>query len=635
MNHVRKNDVQIYFRSGALLVEVIIALSLGILFAVAIVKMGLGTFDSIRNSRDQLVATHYASDGIEAIRTIARQKFSLLEEGTHGVNFGTSYSLSGTGNTLGKYWRSLTLSPVYRYGSGSAILNPADPDTILANGGWKDIQAFVVDSVVEWNEVLRTRQVSIQFVVTKWFTYPLQEVEVGTGGLYHGTQWDNAITLANQPTFSPPAEIGFVSGPTGEAIIKMLVDASEDFLYVITAEGTVTLYSLETESTGTLVEIASTSLLATLSDAVLIGDYLYVASTSNSSEVSVLNTGDLSLVRTWDLPGNSDVLSTNKSVDEQWLLIGRENGETGTASGDVLLLTPDPLEASPIMWQKDTGYDVSSIVSYTSDWVIFGTNRTENELGFLQISNMNISECNLQGAQLISDIGIMENTIILSRRSGVDDTLSAFTLSPADPSNCNTYDTPIWSNGISGTDMEDIFIDVFEARIYSLTDETSLHFHFNDVSPSAISKHTISTGNVCSEIAGDESLLFVACNGVGANNIYLLDGGGVDRVGYVSSGTYISPPFLGGPSADWRAIYWNGSGGIIRLKIRTASGYSMLPNAQWVGPNGGTGAYFTTSGTGVDPFESAGGTQWVQVKAWLSHTGATLPIIKSIILLLK
>jgi hypothetical protein len=56
-------------RSGALLVEVVVGLALGVVFGVAIITMGIGTFDSIDQSRDQTIAVHYAMEGVEAMKT--------------------------------------------------------------------------------------------------------------------------------------------------------------------------------------------------------------------------------------------------------------------------------------------------------------------------------------------------------------------------------------------------------------------------------------------------------------------------------------------------------------------------------------------------------------------------------------
>lgn len=176
-------------RSGALLVEVLIGLALSVLFAVAIVNMSLGTFTSVSQSRDHLVAINYAYEGLESIRTIARQNFDNLIDGTHGiVHTDDRYVLSGSSVSWEKYTMVIQIQPVYRDVNEALIMPTADTGAILAAGGWEDTQVKLATATVTWTSGTETRSIQVQSLYTKWFVYPLQSVSA-TGSL-SGMEYD-------------------------------------------------------------------------------------------------------------------------------------------------------------------------------------------------------------------------------------------------------------------------------------------------------------------------------------------------------------------------------------------------------------------------------------------------------------
>lgn len=162
-------------RRGGLLVEVVIGLALSVLFAVAVVQMTLGTFSSVNQSREQLVATNYAFEGLESVRTIARQNFDSLIDGTHGIeNSNKRYVLSGSSITWDKYTLTVQIQPTYRDINGALIMPWADIDTIISEGGHEETQAKVATATVTWQSSGETKTVAAQSLLTKWYVYPLQ-----------------------------------------------------------------------------------------------------------------------------------------------------------------------------------------------------------------------------------------------------------------------------------------------------------------------------------------------------------------------------------------------------------------------------------------------------------------------------
>ena len=614
-----------------MLVEVIIALGLGIIFAVSIVKMGIGTMSSVEQSRNRLVASHYATEGIEAARVISRQGFELLTDGNHGVSHdGENYYFSGAGDTYSKYTRTVLIDPAYRDENESIILDPADPESILAAGGDLDTQAKIVTSRITWGIGLQQRSIELQTVLSKWFVYPLQPFSVSTGTILFGTEWSTGtgITLAHQPTYNPPAVLGSVIVPSNWTVSRIIVDNERNRVYAITNQGYLLTFNAENSFSGELPIINSLNITGVLRDADLYGDYLYIASEADNGEVVVVNVESLSIVRTWDLAGSYNANSILVSTDGQSVFVGREKN-----SGDELyILGSNPGNPLSVTSQFEIGGDINIIEPYSDDWLFLGTDLTNDEVDIFQISTSTITNCNVQGAQLASDIEIVNETLAISRRSGVEDTLTLFQIDSNSPSSCTAFDTPLWENGITGTDTNSIALDLFDNRVYSVVEGESLHFTYSQIDPSTVDKHTLDDGSECSHITGNSSLLYAACTEPvsGTDTIYILDGAGTDRNGYVYRGEFLMDPVDGGTFVKWRGISWTGVDGNIKMLIRTAPDELGLESATWVGPTGEEDSYYIDSNTVIVTDPLSGGDRWLQVKLILSGNGWSSPTIESV-----
>src|SRR3989338_3820840 len=74
--------------AGASLVEVILAIALFGLFATALIGLLTGSYQGGLQAAQRDTATTYAQQGIEAVRSIRRMSWNLLENGSHGVQLG-------------------------------------------------------------------------------------------------------------------------------------------------------------------------------------------------------------------------------------------------------------------------------------------------------------------------------------------------------------------------------------------------------------------------------------------------------------------------------------------------------------------------------------------------------------------
>lgn len=148
--------------SGFSLIEVMLAAALFMILASGAVVVILQGLDSNRLGEEQMIATYYATEGIEAVRSIKNQNFDSIANtaGTGIAEVGSSWAFSGSNNTFSsKYTRTITVSDVRRDVSGN----------IVASGGTVDPLAKKITSTVAWNfSPSRANSVELISYLTNW-----------------------------------------------------------------------------------------------------------------------------------------------------------------------------------------------------------------------------------------------------------------------------------------------------------------------------------------------------------------------------------------------------------------------------------------------------------------------------------
>lgn len=150
-------------KSGAALVEVIIAVGVCALVIAALARMTMGAYTGTSRAADYAEATALASGGLEAVRSIAGRDFALLVNGTYGIGVsGTHYVFSGSSDTFGPYTRTVTVADGRRQN-----------DDLLESGGSVDANTKRITSVVTWTPDGATQTVSVTLVsyVMNWRVY--------------------------------------------------------------------------------------------------------------------------------------------------------------------------------------------------------------------------------------------------------------------------------------------------------------------------------------------------------------------------------------------------------------------------------------------------------------------------------
>lgn len=339
-----KSYAKKYNQKGFSVVEVILAAALFMILATGSVAVILQGLDSNRLGEEQTVATQYASEGIEATRSIKNQNFASLvnSAGTGISRVGTVWTFSGSNNTLSsKYIRVLTVSDVQRDGSGN----------IVASGGTLDPLTKKVTSTVSWNFTpTRSNSVVLNTYLTNW-----KKAIVGNWAI---PALDSSLDLT-------------IANSGANAANGLSLALSGNYIYLGRANSAGTeLFSLDVSNTAspTLCANCQRELGGDVNDIVINGNYAYIASTNNSQELQIINISSPTLLSTAALTSfnltagnsgnaNADAIALGISGSNLYMirnggnefikfdistpssptLIGTNAGLTGTPTGMVIV----------------------------------------------------------------------------------------------------------------------------------------------------------------------------------------------------------------------------------------------------------------------------------------------------------
>ena len=245
-NDERRTNKQL----GMSVIEVVLAAAIFVIFASSAVRSLLQNYSANRTGAEYTVATQFASEGLEAVKSIKNKGFTNL----NSVNTNTR-GLTTTGNQWGfdtdgtndilthnssdDYIRTITVDPVNR--------DSVPPAGNIAAVGTNDPDTKKITSTVTWNfSAGRSETLSLITYLSDWIK-PI--VALGDGILVYGrtgnttprlNTYDNAGNTfsANSDTVSGAAGRNFVlkTSPTKQEAIVGYVDSST--LRVMCFDGT-------------------------------------------------------------------------------------------------------------------------------------------------------------------------------------------------------------------------------------------------------------------------------------------------------------------------------------------------------------------------------------------------------------
>jgi type II secretory pathway pseudopilin PulG len=141
-------------RKGFSLIELLLAGAIFSLSAWGMAEVIMSGLATDRLSEETTIASGYAEEGLEAVRSIRAKSFDALEASSASglTNDGGEWAFSGSEDSYGKYRRTIAVNEIKRDGDGA----------IVENGGDVDPDTRLVTATVIW-EVGPTRENSVVF----------------------------------------------------------------------------------------------------------------------------------------------------------------------------------------------------------------------------------------------------------------------------------------------------------------------------------------------------------------------------------------------------------------------------------------------------------------------------------------
>ncbi len=195
-------------RNAFSLLEVILASAVFVIFVSGAVTTTLRGLQLNRQGAEYTIATQYAAEGIEAVRSIKNQAFAnLVNTASTGIaKSGAVWTFSGTNTVFDKYTRTIEIADVNRDGSGNIV--PAPTGTL-------DPLSKKATSTVSWLVGAgNTQTISTTSYFTNW------KAPYGKGGLFvfgNGGVTSDALqykTVDSLGTWSAAASTADVDGAT-------------------------------------------------------------------------------------------------------------------------------------------------------------------------------------------------------------------------------------------------------------------------------------------------------------------------------------------------------------------------------------------------------------------------------------
>jgi hypothetical protein len=313
MKHVRFPN-----ESGFSVVEIILASALFLIFSGASIVVVLQGFDANRVATETIVANQYASEGIEAVRSIRNQSYAKLVAtagtGVTQVPAGTGvWTFSGvqdqnTFAPVNKYTRVITISAVRRDASGN----------IVSSGGTVDPNTMKATSTVTWNHT-PTR---INSVVQTTYLSNWQKTAVD----WYNSAWlyRQAITINHTKVSGTQTNFPVLINLASNANLTAHAQASgNDILFTDSTGLTKIPHEIElyTSGTGALVAWVNLPTISSSSDTTI---YMYYGNSTASNQQNVTGVWNNNFGAVYHFSNQGGTLSLNDSTS---------NGNDGTNNG--------------------------------------------------------------------------------------------------------------------------------------------------------------------------------------------------------------------------------------------------------------------------------------------------------------
>ena len=508
--------VQRLNQRGQSLVEIIVALAIFSLVALATSILFLDSITSLRVSNELSEATALVYEGIDASRSIRDNSWLDLATGTHGLDDTSgSWAFSGSPETVGDYTRTVTVEDVDRDGSFN-----------IAGSGTNDPRTKLVTVDVSWNSRGSTQSTSVEAYLTDWNVFDWVEdltAEFSLGSFSSTetqTSGDGEVILETTggADFSCVVEIVAFDADGTQNANAVAYDSSGDTAYIVRQSGggdELVIMDVSTPASPSL--LGSLDLGANASKIEVVGDYAYVATYSDTQELMVIDVSipaSLAIDAAYDASGSANGLALDVSGDRAYL------GRNSSGDDEFFIINISTPTSPSLVSSFDVGSNVDSIAIDGTEAYITAAAAAE-ELTSLDISNENsvslLDTLDLTGGQdgyaVIIDSSNNDAYVARANNGSGDEVFSVDISTPSSLVLQDSIDVGANANGLH----------LNGEQLLVATDNTDAELAILDVSdPTDLSQlFTVNLDNNANGIAASVTHLFVASDDSGGEMVIL------------------------------------------------------------------------------------------------------------------
>lgn len=421
------------------LVEVLLAMGIFVVFAIAAGTVVLSGLDLNRSGRERVIATQFAAEGLEAARSIRNRSYAALTNtAATGITKSAGvWAYSGVNNTFGKYTRSIEVSTANR-----------SAGDIVSSGGSADTDTKRITSTVTWNigtgrngsVSLSTYLTNFRKTITSWAAPAL----------------DSSVNLA-------------ANGNGWKVRIQ------GNYAYVVRTSGAPNFIILNISNTAAPTVVGSLSLSGTPRNIFVSGNFAYIASTDNASELQIVNISVPAspvLVGTYNASGNSDANVVIVSGTTAYLA-----NDNGGAHELFIINVATPASPTLIGSINLTG-NINDLV-LLGNYVYAASSDNNQELQVVNVTTPATptlaGTLNLSGNNDARSIDGFGSTVVLGRVRGEFQTINVTT--PATPATLGTF--------AAGGDINDISLGNSNTYAFLATSNAAADFRVLNISTPA------------------------------------------------------------------------------------------------------------------------------------------------------
>ena len=444
---------------GFSVVEIILAAAVFMILATGSITVVLQGLDSNRLGEEQAVANQYAVEGIEAVRSIKNQNFASLinTAGTGIQRVSNVWAFSGSNNIFdSKYTRALTVSDVQRDGGGN----------IVEAGGTLDKLTKKITSTVSWNfSPTRSNSVVLTSYLTDYrkpfignWALPSLESSFDLTSANSGNSNSNGISIAfaNNKIYLGRENSG----------------GSEFYIFDVSVPLAPSL-------------LGKRDLNGDPNAIVIKGNYAYIASSDNSSELQIVDisnpatidqSGKLTSVNlTNGNSGSNNANAISLSLSDSYLVMVRDAGDEFLIFDLANPSNPgNPIGRTSALTGNPNGVVTSGNYAYVAS-----TNNGE-ELQIFDISNKSspgrVATLNINSGDSDADalsLAVAGSYLLVGREES--DAPELYSINISNPT------TPTLSSTLElGADIRSIFYDTISKHAFLATNDNSNDFKVID-----------------------------------------------------------------------------------------------------------------------------------------------------------